>query len=227
MADFPFAFGGPQAAPPPAGADAEGIRNQWTNFLDQPGARPALLSMGIALMQPPSFGDTPTSQIGRAIGAGGEAATTGEALASKEAEQGARAEASVAKAGQAGERLLRLEDLRNAKEQGNELQLRKLYLADQANQDKAYQAAHKEWQKAMSDFKLTGLKGETPPAEPQKPAYMSYEQWAATKGGGALLGGPSAGRKAAQPPPAPDEVRNGYRFKGGNPANPQNWEEVK
>jgi hypothetical protein len=34
---------------------------------------------------------------------------------------------------------------------------------------------------------------------------------------------PAAARPAA---PQPGEIRDGYRFKGGNPADPNNWAEV-
>lgn len=50
-----------------------GIAGHINSFLGDPKAMSALLSMGLALTQPPSFGDTGFSQIGRAVGAGGQA----------------------------------------------------------------------------------------------------------------------------------------------------------
>jgi|SRR5215813_1258570 len=94
----------PQKRPPPGG-DFSGIAQQWADFMDQPGARTALLNAGIALMQPPSFGDTFASQLGRAIGAGGEAATRGEAQAAEVERKEAQAEAARSRAGEAGARL--------------------------------------------------------------------------------------------------------------------------
>lgn len=84
------------------------IKDQWNTFLDQPGGRAALLSAGLSLMQPPSFGDTPTAQIGRAIGAGGEALSRQEVMdtklreaASKEDLRTAQANTAAANAGTA------------------------------------------------------------------------------------------------------------------------------
>lgn len=52
----------------------QGVAAQVGSFMDDPRARAALLSFGLSMMQPPSFGDNFTSQLGRGIGAGGEAA---------------------------------------------------------------------------------------------------------------------------------------------------------
>lgn len=74
---------------PFAGIDPQSftrVRQEWDSFLGNPQGRAALLSAGLALMQPPSFGDTATSQIGRAIGAGGETASRNEAMDLKKAE---------------------------------------------------------------------------------------------------------------------------------------------
>ena len=62
------------------------LQQQWQSFLADPRGRGALLSAGLALLQPPSFGDTAASQIGRAVGAGGESVTTNEALDIKQQE---------------------------------------------------------------------------------------------------------------------------------------------
>jgi len=45
-------------------------------------------------------------------------------------------------------------------------------------------------------------------------------------GGGAPTAAP-AGAPAGPAPPKPGEVKDGYRFKGGNPADPHSWEPVK
>jgi hypothetical protein len=114
---------------PFAGVDPgtfDNIRQQWGTFLDDPKGRAALLSAGLALMQPPNFGDNAASQLGRAIGAGGESARAIEAQDLKKSEADskdalreasasakltsadaatARAEAAGARAGAAGDRL--------------------------------------------------------------------------------------------------------------------------
>lgn len=48
-------------------------------FLDNPADRAALLQIGLGLMQPLAFGQTVGGHIGQAVGAGGEAASRGEA----------------------------------------------------------------------------------------------------------------------------------------------------
>lgn len=52
----------------------QSVAQQVGSFMDDPRARAALLSFGLSMMQPPSFGDTFASQVGRSIGHGGEAA---------------------------------------------------------------------------------------------------------------------------------------------------------
>lgn len=81
-----------------------GIREQWNTFLDQPGGRAALLSAGLALMQPPSFGDTAASQIGRAIGTAGEAVGRREAMDIKQQDAENKAALAEARIGAAGAR---------------------------------------------------------------------------------------------------------------------------
>lgn len=95
--------------------------NQYMDFLQQPlDQRLAAggLSAGLALMQPPRWGDTPLSQLSRAIGTGGEAIAQSEAsdraakesdakIAANEARATsaqARADAAATRAGAAGDR---------------------------------------------------------------------------------------------------------------------------
>lgn len=80
-------------------------------FLEDPRIRAAMLQTGLALMQPPSFGDNFTSQFGRAIGSGGEAAQrmavenrAQTEAASRQDLRGAQAEAAGARAETAGAR---------------------------------------------------------------------------------------------------------------------------
>lgn len=223
----PFDFSSPVRSAAPVD-EYDKIRGEWASFLDQPGARAALLSTGIALMQPPSFGDTFASQLGRAVGAGAEAATRGELTESKVAEQEARSSAAVARAGHAGERLS-LEQLRQqgmSERQSQQMQIRALDLwrKDQQASQTAYQKALKDW----NDMKLTMPAAQMPP-QPTPPPFVDFDQWMATKGAGLLSTtvGPGAAGRSTKPPPAVGEVQGGYRFLGGNPRNPQSWEEVK
>lgn len=55
-----------------------GIADQFNQFLSDPRGRAALLQSGLSLMGGRAWGDNPTSQIARAIGAGGEAVRSEE-----------------------------------------------------------------------------------------------------------------------------------------------------
>lgn len=85
--------------------DVVGRTSRWRNFLSTPSGRAALIQFGVSLTQPPSFGDNALSQVGRAVGSAGEAATRSEAaqLAQEEAKskteyRGALGEAARARA---------------------------------------------------------------------------------------------------------------------------------
>lgn len=108
----PFTPG--QTDDPTAGVDPQTydkVKQEWNAFLGNPQGRAALLSSGLALMPPPSFGDTGASQIGRAIGAAGASATQNQAtdmkqqeLDSKQDLRSSQAVAAEARAGTAAER---------------------------------------------------------------------------------------------------------------------------
>jgi hypothetical protein len=142
----PFSPG--ETTDPTAGVDPETytkVKQEWDSFLGNPNGRAALLSAGLAMMQPPSFGDNATSQIGRAIGAAGESATANQVMGMKQSEQEskadlrssqalaaeARAGAAEARAGAAGSRLeLQGERLKAQNERnflGNKVKLSGMY----------------------------------------------------------------------------------------------------
>lgn len=104
MAGFFDPFSPGQTDDPSAGVDPgtyDRVRQEWDAFLGNPQGRAALLSAGLSLMQPPSFGDTGASQIGRAIGVAGESATSNQVMGMKEREQESKAELRDAQAGAA------------------------------------------------------------------------------------------------------------------------------
>lgn len=171
----------------------EQTKAQWNTFLGQPQGRAALLSMGLALMQPPSFGDNPTSQIGRAIGSGGEAVNRVEAMDIKKQEADskaelrgsqalaaeARADAATARGGQQGAMLdlkreqLAAQGLRHdaninlAQEKLKGLNLRSL-LGAQIRIGNAYAGYVKDVAKANEAARFSGAPLQTP---------MTKEQW--------------------------------------------------
>ena len=70
MALTPFVADTP-AAPDESGSTFDNIKSQWNSFLSKPEGQAALLSFGINMLQPPSFGDNPLAQAGRALGHAG------------------------------------------------------------------------------------------------------------------------------------------------------------
>lgn len=212
----PFAPGsvGDPTANLPGRETFEELRSQWSNFLEQPGARTAMLQAGIALMQPPSFGDTPLSQFGRAIGSAGEAVTRDMELGRKERESESkidlaesRSEAERARAGEAASRREtaatiaegRLGIQRDRLEWDKERRT----LQDLFNSRVKYQQYYlnpilKQNADAEKEYRQNIAAGllpkNTPPPIP-KPV-MTYEEWMPTSG----MGG--TGPSTTAPPPA-------------------------
>jgi hypothetical protein len=177
----------------------ERLRNQWTTFLDQPGARTALLQFGTSLLTP-QWGGAGV-QIGQALGQAGEAVSRGEAQQSKEEVAAARAEAATARAGEAGSRLSLEQFRRQSIEKGQqEAQAMQAIRTYQTEKQKA-QAAYADW---VKNFNL-GLRQDKPP---EKFPEYSFEQWARDTGAIALPGVArvvGAGRSAAPTPPKPQQ----------------------
>lgn len=130
------------------------IGDQFSQFLADPRGRAALLQMGLQGMSPPTWGDTTSGQIARAVGSGGEAAGRGEAMdirsqeaSSKQDLRAAQADAATARSGQAAttadlarERLglgkLQEEGRQMRNMLGNRVRLSALYQADKAAMEK-------------------------------------------------------------------------------------------
>jgi hypothetical protein len=183
----------------------ENIRNQWATWIDQPGNRQFLLQAGIALMQPPSFGDTGASQIGRAVGAGAEAATRGEIVGSKLAESEAKSEAAVARAGQAGERLglehYRRQSIERGQANQNLIRAQQLYQQDEAKVMGNYNAALRQWE---SENALLPANKQTPrPLPPKK--YTNFQEWVKDRAPG-LAGLPGVREMLGAPQQPQQEV---------------------
>lgn len=233
---------------PNAGLDPgtfDKLRGEWGAFLSDPRGQAAVMSMGLALTQPPSFGDNALSQIGRAVGAAGESGRLLEAqdlkrseLESKDAMREAqaqarlmtagaaeqRAEAASARAGAAGDRAgFQAERLR--------MQQESLGLRERLGASIRYQSYKNEVAKRNQNNAFMN------PGAPPEPV-MSYPDFLKTMGfnvpgvqptdSGDELSVPPAADTTSRPAGAPaiGEVRKGYRFKGGNPADQKNWEKI-
>lgn len=166
--------------------DFESLRNQWATFLDQPGARTALLQFGTTLLQTPGFGETPAGQIGRAIGAGGEAVTRQQEAESKQELRGAQTEAATQRALGAASTL----GLGYYRQQAmNERQKNALMLRAQA----IYSSDIKAMQARYDAAKLTG--------NPPPLRIPSFDEWMRYRGIDALrLGVQGPGTTSSAPP---------------------------
>jgi hypothetical protein len=232
----------------------EQVQANLGNFMQNPAGRAALLSTGLALMQPPSFGDNAVSQLGRALGSAGETVNRTEAMDLKEREQDSKADlrssqalaaesraaASAARAETAGARLgtqaerLALAEKEQSFRQERALTGTKLRLAI------AHQNYVKDVAKRNENARVLGG-----PVESVDPFPVWLEKNPALKSlAGAIGVGaaaapeaedeavPAAASTTSQPPaavagtPAVGEIRKGHRFKGGNPADPASWEKI-
>lgn len=188
--DNPFASG-----PMPSNDTFRQLQSEWSNFLEQPGARTALLQAGISMLQPPSFGDTPMSQFGRAVGSAGEAVTRQGVLEQRERESDAktdlaeaRADAASARAGAAGagaglaeQRLgIQRERLGMDRERYGLQDQMKEVLAYQSYVQKAQTINSKAMEKYEGDLRM-GIIPKTAPPPTQIP-ILPMEEWAVGMG---------------------------------------------
>lgn len=226
------------------------VPQAMSGFLDNPQGRAALLSAGLALMQPPSFGDNPMSQIGRAIGSAGqsvganeaadirasEASSKQELRASQASAAETRADAAAARAGTAGARMDQAADrLAFGRERLAAMNERNL-LGNRVRLSGMYQQYVKDVAKRNSDPLRTGAPepvlpiGDWVKSNPLvNQMFPELNQTAATAGEDDTEVPAAAQTTTTAAPrgaPAVGEVRKGYRFKGGNPALPDSWEKV-
>jgi hypothetical protein len=185
----------------------ENIRNQWSTFLDQPGARTALLQTGLSLMQPPHFGDTPTAQVGRAIGAGGEAVTRQAEAQSKQELAQAKGETLRANMGQAGAKLgleyFKRQSIEKGQQASRQAMILREYLKDKDHDEKTYANEVKRITDANA-FKPAAQREKIPP----RPVLMSLEDWVRAKGPAVVAGFGLTGPEAKQPAQSEEDLGN-------------------
>jgi len=224
----------------PQGQDFSRMGDQLMGFLNDPRGQAALMSGGLAMMQPPAWGDNFTSQLGRAIGAGGESVRTSEALDLKQQEaeskadlRGAQAGAAEARAGTAGARSETASARLALQAQG----LQQLQERNLANQRIRVNAMYSNYLKQLKDENLLL------PADKKKQPLLQ-DEWVRSNPLLKTLGlvpdadasVPEPGAATPSTPPSTTSPKVGdikpgkagnYRFKGGDQYDSKNWELVK
>lgn len=184
------------------------VTSQWNNFLSQPGAGQFMLGMGINLMQPRHFGDNFTSQLGRAIGSGAEAASAGEVQEAKVGELEARGRSALERSAYAGERLglqqMVQDQINKRSETAQETQLYKAYVTDLNNAKKQHAAAMKQYE-ADRNNPLRDPKAAPPVAPAPLPPDPSFEDWLKVRAPQIHQRMFKGGKTAAPAEPKPDE----------------------
>jgi hypothetical protein len=198
------------------------IRGEWGAFLSDPKGRAAMMSAGLALMQPPSFGDNALSQFGRAIGSAGSSAQLAEQqdlkrseLESKDAMREAqaqarlmtadaaqqRAEAAGARLGTAGAQLeLRKQALENAQSRSQ--------LSSRLRLSGMYQNEVARINKENANAKLLG--------QPEKP-ILPFRDWVTANPALRSLGLLDEGAGGAAPEDVVDTPPTADTTSGRNP----------
>lgn len=199
-----------QNLPPPD----PGIVSQIQSALGDPRAQAALLTFGLNMMQPPSFGDNATSQIGRAVGEAGESGRSLDTQEQKQMEaesksdlRGAQADAAQAKsasaasaADAAAQRLQFQRDKLESEQRSRELQQRVVTSGKYQDYLTALNNANLKAQSAHAKQKF--LEPDLPDFVPQQP--IDFQTYVATHGlvGPSQMGPGGGGGTTAAPAPA-------------------------
>jgi hypothetical protein len=204
------------------------IAKQWTDFLDQPGGRAAILSAGLALSQPRHWGQDNFAHLMSAIGTGGEAVGRVEEMNRKQQESDTKLQLAEARMQNIGER----GQTNEARQRYLESETARRTLADQSKrvtdfarllhsenvaQDKKYKDNVAQWQKDTDFTKTAAEKAAAGPRPVQPPRITpdelirrspQYRDLAPLFGGGESTSIPSAAGPTAGVPSGPVQVKS-------------------
>jgi hypothetical protein len=233
MAANPFTGSGEEdlTANLPDAQTFSNLRDQWSTFLGNPKAQAFLMNTGIALAQPPSFGDTGVSVATRALGQGTEAVGRQEAMDIKRQEAESKAAAREAAANLAGARAGAL---------GLSAQLQQERLATQKTAEEhrfstarlmASNTLHGQYNKVIAGIaKLNATSAADVLNRPGTPNYRppapipSFEEWVANDPGARSIaeraGLPVGGAPAAKPVLSPQD-QQALDWANQNPDDPR------
>ena len=228
--------------------------DSWMAHLKAPETRAALLQAGIAMLQPRAPGQTFMGHVGQAIGEGGQAAarvSETQRLTRKDAREQARLDQQT---NMQNENLaLSKEELAIAKRTADRADATAAGAAAQQVKDNEFKekelALKTASQKALEGY-YSAMAGRAASSKDSLPAgYQEALDVAKTEAGladdpltaffaakaaidarfGLTTGGGggSAATASGPVPPKPGEVRDGWKFKGGDPSQQSSWEKVK
>jgi hypothetical protein len=242
----------PAASNAPIAPDA-GLQQRtesWKQYFARPDVRAALIQFGIGMLQPRQAGQTFAGQVGQSIGQGAAAAgrvAEFQRLIARDQREQQRLDQQ---ASHQGEQLkLQKEELQLAKgKAASDEQQRaidnaykqeelKLKAQNQKILDRYYQGILARpqdpsrtlpagYQEALDVAKTEAGLADDPLESFFLAKQAIDQQFGLTTGGGGYTAA-SGATASPMPPPQVGEVRDGWRFKGGDPAQQSNWEKVK
>lgn len=226
------------------------------SFMSDPRARAALLSFGLHMLQPPSYGDNIGSKLGRAVGAAGEtlgnietadlrqeeAGSKQELRVSQAASAEARAAAAAAHAAASGTRANAASERLQMMRLNEEGRLERDRLGAQIRISTLYQTYVKDVHKRNENAALmrTPLEPVLPIGTwmranpmlrdlglmPDSPDVDLDAPSSNLTGPGKTITGVSVQNVPTPTAPKVGDVRKGYKFKGGDPSKQESWEKV-
>lgn len=161
------------------------VDTSWANgVFSDPRVQSGLLQAGISLLQPPSFGDTTGAQIGRAIGAAGEAYGRQEEEARKQADTESKSSVRESRAALAEARAANAGANVTARQGQLELQRDRMGMQEILQSQRRHRDALNTYQRYAQEANKAKI------LDPAAPGALPFDKWAAANGYGDVAAGP-------------------------------------